>query len=266
MVNTTKLLKPALLTLVIGLLLVQPMSIGAITTAEAKQLWYDAKAASRTAQDVYRKTNIDYAADKTEANNQKVIDSGKAVLQAALNEVEAWLKWVDLDVAENPEVTPNLKATIHQDVVANLAKIGVLRGDVKEVQNRIQLVTVFLKIVGKYFELVSDVAKNTGLVWVNLADTYVVKIEEYEAELRLNSKGATKESEIVAKLDEAKKTLATAKTNIDSAESEYLQVKIPGNPILRFSNGNQHIRLARNNLISAHASLKQAYKLLMETP
>jgi hypothetical protein len=263
MVKVSKMLKPAMLTLVIGLLLIQPMNISAQTASGAKQVWYQAKEASRAAQEALRKANLDYAASKTEANNQKVIDSGKAALKAALDEAEAWLNWVELEVKENPEVPADLKDVIRQDVASNLAKIVVLRGEVDAVQNRIQLATVFLKMVGKYLEVVSDVARNTGLVWVHMADSYASTVEEYEAELRGKAVGSTNEKEILAKLDEAKGGLAKARTNIDSAEAEYLQVKFPGNPILRFSNGNQYLRIARNSLLAAHSSLRQAYRLLM---
>jgi hypothetical protein len=58
--------------------------------------------------------------------------------------------------------------------------------------------------------------------------------------------------------------LENAFTNIDEAESEYLQVLIPGTPILKFANGNQYLRIAKNNLLSAHSHLKQAYRLLVE--
>ncbi len=97
------------------------------------------------------------------------------------------------------------------------------------------------------------------------AGTYADTIEAYESEIREKADGASNEVQIVAKLDEAKANLAECERNIDQAEAEYLQVKLTGNPLLRFSNGNQYLRLARNNLLSAHASLKQAYRLLKES-
>lgn len=265
MVRRSLIVKPALLALVIGLLLVQPLYPKAITSSEAKQAWIKAKEASKAAQEAHRQANIAWAASKTAENNQKVIDTGKALLHAALNEAEAWLTWTNLEIKENPEVTTNLKATINQDVLANLAKINDLRDEVDAVENRIQLATVFLKMIGKYFELVADVARNTGLVWVQIAGTYADTVEDYEAELRTAAKGAPKEKEILVKLDQAKSDLVKARTNIDSAEAEYLQVKLPGNPILKFANGNNYLRIARNTLLTAHASIKQAYLLLMGT-
>lgn len=254
-----------LLALVIGLLLIQPLYPIAMTSSEAKQTWIEAKEASRTAQEAHRKANIDWAASKTEENNQKVISTGKTALHAALNEAEAWLIWTDAQVKENPEIPNDLKTTIKQDVAANLAKIEELRGEVDGVQNRLQLATVFLKMVGKYFELVADVARNTGLVWVHIANNYAETVEDYEAELRTAAEGVSNNKEIIGKLDLAKGELASAQSNIGQAEAEYLQVKIPGNPILKFANGNQYLRIARNNLLTAHSHLKQAYLLLVGT-
>jgi len=262
--NNSKVMKGVLLVLVAALLITPPPSIRAQTASEAKQVWFQAKEASRVAQEAHRQANLDYAGSKTDANNQRVIDTGKDSLKAALDEAEAWLNWVELEVMENPEVPTDLKGAIQQDVEANLVKIAALRVEVDGVQNRFQLATTFIKMVGKYLELVADVARNHGLVWVHVADAYADKVEAYEFEIREKSDGASNEAQIVAKLDEAKASLASARTNIDQAEAEYLQVKLPGNPLLRFSNGNQYLRLARNNLLSAYASLRQAYKLLME--
>jgi hypothetical protein len=265
MLDVHKARRLALIALVMGLLLIQPLDVNALTASEAKQAWIAAKEASRKAQEAHRKANIDWAASKTDENNQKVIDTGKAALQAALNEVEAWLTWTDLEVKENPEIPENLKATIHNDVTANLAKIDVLRGEVDAVGNRIQLATVFLKMIGKYIELVTDVARNTGLVWVHIAETYADTVEDYEAELRTAAKGASNESDVLAKLDQARSDLDKARTNIGLAEAEYTLVKLPGNPILKFANGNNYLRIARNDLLAAHASIKQAYLLLAGT-
>jgi hypothetical protein len=80
-------LKRFLVVLTIGLLLFQPVSVYALPSAAAKQNWFDAREASRDAQAVHRDAKIAWAADKTEENNQEVIDSGKEALHAALDEV-----------------------------------------------------------------------------------------------------------------------------------------------------------------------------------
>jgi len=255
--------KTGLIVLVALLLLLQVGVVSALTASEAKQEWLDAKHESSEAHKVHRSAKIDWAADKTEENNQIVIDTGKDLLNAALDEAEAWLIWRDLEVEENQEVPSDLKQTIHEDVVTNLDKIDVLRGEVDGVETKFELGIVFLKMIGKYFELVADVARNTGLIWVHIGNTRADTVADYEAELREEAESMSDNSEILEKLDMARDELETARTNINNAEAEYGQVKLPGTPLIKFSNGNNYLRIARGNLLSAHGYLNQAYNLMV---
>ncbi|MBS7619164.1 hypothetical protein KEJ21_00745 [Candidatus Bathyarchaeota archaeon] len=234
-----------------------------MTSSEAKQAWIQAKQASREAQQAYVQASIRWAANKTQGNEQALVDSGKIALQAALNEAEAWLVWVRLEVNENPEVPVELKERIQNDVDDNLKTVEDLRGEVAKVRTRAELTLVFLRMIGKYFELVADVARNTGLVWVHIANTYANTIENYEAEMRTAAEGIENNEDILEELDKAVEELENARDNIDLAEAEYKQVQIPGNPLLRFSSGNQYLRIARNKLLLAVSYLRKAYQLLM---
>jgi hypothetical protein len=236
----------------------------ALTSIEAKQDWFDAKEASREAQEAHRDAKLDYAADKTEENNQLVIDTGKGALQAALDEAEAWLFYVEAMIDENPEVPDDLRETIKEDIAVNRDKIYELRDEVNEAENRIELGIVFLKMIGKYLELVTDVARNTGLVWVHIAKTYAETIDEYEEQMRKVAEGMEDGGDVLEKLNAVKVDLDNARSNIDDAESEYLNVIMPGSPLVRFSNGNQHLRIARNHMIEAQRSLREAYQLLVD--
>ena len=256
--------KRLMIIFIAGLLLFQPLTIYALTSSEAKQNWYDAKEASREAQQAHRDAKLEYAADKTEENNQKVIDTGKASLHAALDEAEAWLIYVNAELDENPEIPANLKETIKDDIAINLEKIEELRTEVDEADNRFELGIVFLKMVGKYLELVTDVARNVGLVWVHIANTYTDTIEDYLEQMREVALSMENNEDILEKLDSAEAEINDARSNIDEAESEYLKVIIPGTPLLSFSNGNQHLRIARNHMIEAHRSLREAYNMLVE--
>ena len=249
--------------LLITLILLQPLHVLALTSSEAKQEWYDAKQSSREAQQVHRDANIAWATNKTEENNQKVIETGKEALHRALDEAESWLIWRNLEVEENPGIPENLKQAIQSDVESNLAKIDELHMDVDEVDNRLELGLVFLKIIGKYFELLADVARNTGFVWVHIVSTYADTVEEYEAEIREAAQVVEDNEAILEKLDEALTDLESARSNIDNALEEYEQVTIPGNPLLKFANGNQYLRIAKNDLIGAQRSLKEAFRLLV---
>lgn len=249
----------------IGLILLQPFTVFALSSSEAKQVWYDAKEQSRDAQEAHRDAKIAWAADKTEKHNQEVLETGRETLHAALDEAEAWLVWRSLEVEENPEIPDELKQVIQEDVAANLAKIDELHMDVDGVENRLELGLVFLKIVGKYLELLADVARNTGYVWVHIANTYADTVEDYEVKLREAADSIDDNEEIMEKLDMAHSDLETARENIVNAEEEYRQVVMPGTPILRFANGNQYLRLTKNDLISAQSNLKQAYRLMVGT-
>ncbi|MDW7732284.1 MAG: hypothetical protein SCH66_07630 [Methanolobus sp.] len=248
--------------LMLALLLMQPLAAAASTASEAKQDWYDAKERSVEAQEAHRDTKVTWAANKTDENNQAVIDTGKDALNAALDEAEAWLVWKDLEATENPEIPNELKATIHEDVEMNLQKIDELRADVGGIDTRLDLGLVYLKMVGKYMELLTDVARNSGNMWTHIADTKADTIEEYEATLREAAEDMDNNEAIIGKLDLARTELETARENIDNAEAEYDQVVLPGTPLVKFSNGNNYLRITRGNLISAHGYLNQAYTLM----
>ncbi|MDT8357278.1 MAG: hypothetical protein RQ758_02100 [Methanomicrobiaceae archaeon] len=115
------------------LLLAQPLTANAITSREAKQAWYEAKETSSDAQAAHRQTKVAYAADKTPENEQRVIDTGKDALHAALDEAEAWLVWKDLEVEENPEAyailervhwEPSDMASIMREINRGMGEVG----------------------------------------------------------------------------------------------------------------------------------------------
>jgi hypothetical protein len=246
---------------ILVLLLFYPVSVIALTSSGAKQNWFDARENSRQAQTEHREAKLAYAADPTPENEQDLIEKGKAVLNAALDEAGAWLTWRNLEVEENPEITDNLKEAIEEDVDANLAKINDLREEVDAVETRLELGIVFLKMIGKYLELLTDVARNTGLVWVHIGNTRADIIEDYEAQLREQAE-SLQNDEAIEKLDIAKTELETARENINDAESTYNQVVLPGTPLIKFSEGNNYLNSAKGNLVLAHSYLNQAYILL----
>ena len=129
MILSRRTVKRALTITVVILLLLQPFTVFALTSSEAKQNWYDAKNASRNAQQSYREARLAYAANKTDENNQKVIETGKDTLYAALDEAQTWLIYVQTELDENPEVPEDLKTTIKGDISTNLGKIDGLRAE-----------------------------------------------------------------------------------------------------------------------------------------
>lgn len=250
--------------LFILMLLLSSVAVCALTSSGAKQDWLDAKKASADARDEHRDAKVEFAADQTPENEQQVIDTGKAVLHKALDEAEAWLVWKQVEAEENEEISSGLRDAIIADVDTNLAKIDDLRTQVDGVSTRFELGVVTLQMIGKYFELVADVARNSGLVWVEIGEKRADKIEEYEEKLREEAAGLSNEDAIVERLDMAKSELDTARDNIGDAESAYNLVKIPGTPLIKFAEGNNQLRIARGNLLLAHGHLNQAFALMMQ--
>ncbi|WP_406656750.1 hypothetical protein V7O62_12915 [Methanolobus sp. ZRKC2] len=249
--------------LMLSMLLIQPLAAATSTASEAKQEWFDAKEKSSETQEAHREAKVAWASDKTNENKQAVIDTGKDALHAALDEAQAWLIWKDLETEENPEIPDELKETIHEDVEANLQTIEELREDVDAIHNELDMGIVYLKMAGKYIELLTDVARNSGNIWVHIANTKADTVEEYEVTLRKAAESIEENEIIIEKLDLAKTELENARENIDNAEAEYDQVALPGTPLVKFSNGNNYLRIARGNLISAHGHLNQAYNLMV---
>jgi len=247
---------------VLAMLVLQPLTVGAMSASEAKQDWYDARGESRDAQEAYREANLEWKLNKTSENEEKLIDAGKDALNAALDEAEAWLIWANLNAEENPEIPDDLKETIEEDVNLNLEKIDALRDEVDAVETRLALGIVFLKMVGEYFELVSDVARDVGKVWVHIANTRADTVGEYEGMLREAAESMDDNADIIEKLDQAADELEAARENINNAEAAYEEVRLPGQTLIKFSEGNNYLRIARTNLLSAHSYLNQAFNLI----
>jgi Na+-transporting methylmalonyl-CoA/oxaloacetate decarboxylase gamma subunit len=254
--------RTGVLVLFLALLILQTVAVSAMTADEAKQAWEEAKQVSKDAQKIHQDAKITWAADKTPENDQAVVDTGKTVLNDALDEAEAWLIWKNLEAEENNDVPEELKNAVKDDVDANLAKIDALRTDVSGVKNQFELGVVFLKMIGKYFELLADVARDSGKMWVHIGNTYADTTEEYEEKLRTAAEGMPDNEDIIQKLDTAKSELETARRNIDNAASSYEQVRLPGTPLLKFAEGNSYLRAAQANLILSQGYLNQAYNAM----
>lgn len=247
----------------IALLMMQCTVVTALTESEAKQVWRDAKHISHEKKQIHLDAKIKFAGDNSEENRQEVVDTGKDVLYAALDEAEAWLVWKDLEARSNPDLADELKDTIHEDVEANLAKIDELRTDVDGIENRLQLGLVYLKMVGKYVELLTDVARDSGQILVYRVNTQIDTAEDIESKLRTEAGNMDGNDDIIEKLDAAKADLGEARSNLNKAETSYNQVVLPGTPLIKFKEANNYLRTVKTNLISAQSNLHQAYILML---
>jgi hypothetical protein len=254
--------KTAIVFLVLALLLVQAVAVSAITASEAKSEWLDLKEERMDLDAVHKQAKLDYAADKTPENAQAVVDTGKDLLNKVLDEAEAWLTWKEIEAEEDDRVPQYMKDTIAEDVLTNKDKIDVLRNDVDGVTNQLELGVVALKMIGKYLELLTDVARDSGLMWVHIGNTQADRIADYEAQLR-ETADTVGDSAAIDQLDLALDELEIAKRNIENAEDTYDLVRIPGTPLIKFSEGNNYLRAARDNLLAANMHLGQAYNSLV---
>ena len=255
--------KQILATFIVVVILLQIVSISALTASQARDNWKDARLASQQAQGDHRDAKLDYAEDKSVSNEQAVINTGKTAMHAALDEVEAWLIWKKLEAQENPEVPNDIQDQIEQDVEANIDKIDDLRTEVDGIQTRLEMGVVFLTMVGKYFELSADVARNSGSMWVHIANLKADKIAEYEEKLRDIAQDIDNNEEIIAKLDTAKAELTTARENINSADITYQQITYPGTPVLKFHEANSYLKAAKTNLIVSAKNLRESYQMIL---
>jgi hypothetical protein len=241
--------------IVVVLLMAQLLSVAAMDAGDAKQEWLSAKQHTQDMQWLHRDAKVAFADDPSDENRADVVASGKKLMDAALDEAEAWLIWKRLEAQENPLVPEDIKESIEQDVESNLETIEELRADVDAVQNQAQMGVVFLKMVGKYAELLTDVARNSGKLWVHIGNTHADTIEAYEEKLR----AVAEDEHAIGLLDDAHDELETARENLDKAEDTYMKVKIPGTPFIKFAEGNNYLRAAKANLMAAHKYLNQAY-------
>ena len=256
-------MRKILMAVLVAVLVVLSAVSAAANAGDAKQDWLDAKDVTKEKQQLHQDAKLALVADNTPENQQKVVDTGKDFLNAALDEAEAWLDWKGAEADEDSRVPDDIKQRISDDVQANKGKIADLRVEVDAVNNQVELGLITLKMIGKYFELLADVARDTGLMWSHVADTHADKIEEFEQKLRTTAEEMDNNDDIMAKLDNAKSELETARRNIDNAKSTYELVKVPGTPFLKFAEGNSYLRAAQANLINAYGNLNQAYAMIV---
>jgi hypothetical protein len=256
--------KTWLVAVVIASLLFQTGIASALTSSEGKQAWLSAMQTRISADAAYKQAQLNWASDKTPENGQKVIDVAKTVLNAVLDEAKAWLEWKNQEARES-DAPQELKTNISNDVKKNLAKIETLREEVARIKTRVDVAGVFLKMVGSYVELLADVARNTGAIWVNIGNKIADRTADYEIKLRTTANGLVDNTAILEKLDIAKSEIDLARTQINAAETAYKKVIIPGTPLVKFSEGNSYLRQAKVNLQAAVEQLHTAFNLIISS-
>jgi hypothetical protein len=239
-------------TFFVTLLLFQVVSVAALTASQARDNWLDAKEESLEAQSRHRNTKTTYGQNTPEA-----LETGKESMHAALNEAEAWLIWKEAQANENSEIPDNLREDILADIENNKGKIKSLKAEVDAVNSQIELAATFLKMIGKYTELLTDVARNSGKIWVFVANERIKDLESYQIKLKEFAEDRDNGPALV-KLNDASEKIEEAKSNIDNAEEYYNRVQIRTNPVINFHEGNKRLRFARMDMLEAHIRLNEA--------
>lgn len=247
--------------IIIALFLFSIISVVALNADDAKQDWIDAKEARLALEEKHQDAKLAYAENPSEKNKEKVVDTSKDLFQGVLDEAEAWLRWKRQEARENDDVSEALKDKIENDVKDNLDTIDELRIDVDKIENPAGAGLVFLKIISKYGELLTDVARNSGYAWIEFANEKVDKLEQYEEKLR----AITDDEDLLEKLDIAKDDIETARKKIDIAEKAYDDVKLPGTPFIKFAEGNGYLRQAKRNMLDAYAQLQLVYNEILRS-
>ncbi|MDD5340835.1 MAG: hypothetical protein PHC97_00125 [Patescibacteria group bacterium] len=257
-------MKKRLVTYLALILILFPLiSASAQTAATYKQDWFSAQQSRIAGEKAHNQAVLDYAANKTPENDQRVIETTKALLNSALDEAAAWLNWKNSEAKESPEVPDSIKASIQADVNTNLAKINSLRTEVNAIKNRLDAGVVFLKMVGAYAGLLADVARNTGAMWVYIGNERINTASNFETQLRAAAEKIGNNSDIISKLDLAKSEINLAKSKVDLAEAAYKKVAVPGTPLIKFAEGNNDLTQAKTNLLNAQAQLLAAFNLII---
>jgi hypothetical protein len=254
------IMKKVLIVFLIAMLLLDVVS--ALTASEAKSAWQGAKKLTLPAKAEYSDAKIVWAADRTPEKDKEVVDTGKNLLNVTLDEAKAWLIWKNLEAEEMVGVPQVLIDTIKLDVDTRIKDIDRLREDINDVRNQFDLGVVFVRMIGKYMGLVTDVARDSGKMWAQVADTYGDRIGEYENKLRTVTESIPNNKAMLAKLDAVDSEVEKARQNIREANTAYDKVRLTGTPLLSFAEGNSYLSAAKTNLLSAQIYLGQAYDLM----
>jgi hypothetical protein len=257
-------MKKILIIVLLGVFCLQTSNALAISDSSAKQDWLAGMKARVAKEEIHLTAKNTYKDDSSEENNQEVIKTGRELLAAVLDEVDYWLIWQKVKAENNSQVSSELQRKILDDVEKNQLKVEGLQKEVSEIDNRIELGVVFIKMIGSYLDLLTDVARNSGLAWVEVGYRLISVGVDYENKLREATEDIEDSAGIISKLDEAKTKLSEALEHVKVANGYYEKVKVPGQPLKNFTNGNVEIRNARNSLLSANQLLIESFKLILE--
>lgn len=251
--------------LLIFLLIFQITAVSALSASRAKEKWQEAKQETESLKNIHNEAKAKWAGTKSDENVQGYIDTGKDFLNAALDEVDAWLIWKQKEVDEDKEVPAELRNQIKSDIDENRAKVREQREIVGSANTIGGLNLVAFGMVLKYLELLTDVARDSGKILVFKSNQYIDAISQYEQTLRAEAENMENNEEVLSHLDSSKADIEEARSNTAKADIAYAQVVAGGTPIVKFNEGNQYLKTARANMISANNHLRLALRLMIQS-
>lgn len=239
---------------ILFILLVVFSSIAYADLNYAKQKWID---------DVvyHEKTKIEWQAaqklvaeSNTPENVQNVIDKAKISLNAGLDAAIAFFEF-QKEKLTGVDISENLKDIIRNDLDENIGVAESLKTDVGNIKTRLEVGLVTLKIVDKYLDLLVDVMRDSGLVFVEKADNRYDKLNNFRDKVESKIPEG-KEDDYKDLLDKVESNMNEAKSNIDGAEAKYKSIIQKQGSRIAFQEGNNLIRQSNQNMKLAFENLR----------
>lgn len=221
---------------------------------DLKQEWIDAKAVHKEARDVWKEAQVLVNSVNTPENVRNVIDKAKISLNAGLDEAIAYFEF-QKDKLLDSDISDDLKVVIQADIDNNLGIANDLKNDVAGITTRLQIGIVTLKIVDKYLDLLVDIMRDTGLVFVEKGNNRHDKLDNFRDRIESNIPADSK-SDYQELLDKIENNMNEAKSNINSAEAKYKSITQKQGSGVAFREGNNLMRQSNQNMKLAFENLR----------
>ena len=231
----------------------------------ARLKWLEAKETHLGLQQEWRQAQLLVAANNTQENIENVIEKAKAALNAGLDEAIAFFEF-HKEKLTSADVSDELKATIESDLNKNIDVAEGLKDDVNAITTRAEVGVVSLKIIDAYLNLLVDVMRDTGLVFVEKANLRVEKLEEFRDTLqeKVDIAPEDKKEDLDKLMESLNVHIDEAKSAIDSAEEAYNSITKKEGSRIAFEKGNTLIRQSRSHMVLAFQDIRQIVKKLRE--
>lgn len=231
--------------------------------ADARQTWLEARETHIELQQEWREAQQLVARENTPENVENVVNKAKVSLNSGLDEAIAFFE-LQKEKLTTADVSDDLKQTIESDLNKNIDAAEALKDDVNSIQTRVEVGITSLKILDAYLNLLVDVMRDSGFVYVEKARLRVEKLEQFRDMLqeKVNLAPESKKQELEGLMDDLNKNIQDAKDNIDEAEDNYKSITQKEGSRLKFQQGNTNIMQSRNEMLMAFQNIQQIVQVL----